>query len=271
MTQCTDFVYAFPIRPTSSTNNINCRYSVKLEQLFHPCSAGVAETLHCSFSLWHCLIDPRPPPPPPSLPHLMKIDLFCLDFHSAFRLRGFSLQCQLYISSKCVAVIKEKASQPGPRQQAKVDTNVIETGYWYSPCWTPAHLGGELFLLCTWSLEVFLSEWVFCSFMFCVCKTAWVSCHFLFSCFLSSSVIGSVQICQSDILMHSQARSDFWSSSDSPLLEISIQPMKGLHFPGCKHHLQNKIFSARFMAAHEAIQTNMWVNIIHWWLMLGGY
>lgn len=95
--------------------------------------------------------------PPPSLTHLMKIDLFCLDFHSAFRLRGFSLQCQLYIFSKCVPVIKEKATQPGPRQQAKVDTNVIETGYWYSPCWTPAHLGGEPFLLYTLSLEVFLS------------------------------------------------------------------------------------------------------------------
>lgn len=102
----------------------------------------------------------------------MKIDLFCLDFHSAFRLRDFSLQCQLYIFSECVPVIKEKATQPGPRQQAKVDTNVIETGYWYSPCWLPAHLGRSCVFSAHWAWSFSLSWWVFCSFMFSVCAPA---------------------------------------------------------------------------------------------------
>lgn len=190
----------------------------------------------------------------------MKIDLFCLDFPSAFRLRGFSLQCQLYIFSECVPVIKEKATQPGPRQQAKVDTNVIETGYWYSPCWTPGRSGGELFLLCT--RELFLSPWVFCSFMFSVCNTAWIPCHFLFSCFLSSVIIGWLHICQSDILMPSQDRSDLWSSSDSPLAwDLNLAILRFCIFSGRLHHLENEIFS----------HANMWVIKTHWWLMQGDY
>lgn len=142
---------------TSATNHsscISCRCSVKLVRwiLRLYCRSNRDSALF--FLPWLRLIDP---PHTPSLPHLMKIDLFCLDFHSAFRLRDFSLQCQLYIFSECVPVIKEKATQPGPRQQGKVDTNVIETGYWYSPCWLPAHLGRELCLLCTLSMEVFRS------------------------------------------------------------------------------------------------------------------
>lgn len=40
--------------------------------------------------------------PPPSLPHLMKIDLFCLDFHSASRLRGFfSAMSAVYFLPVC--------------------------------------------------------------------------------------------------------------------------------------------------------------------------
>ena len=115
-----------------------------------PCLSGAAETL--SFLLL-TLVDWSSSH---SVSHLMKMDLFCLDFRSAFCLSDFSLQCWLYLFSVCVPVIKEKATQPGPRQQAKVDTNVIETGYWYSKCWLPAHLARELFLLCILSMEVFL-------------------------------------------------------------------------------------------------------------------
>lgn len=98
--------------------------------------------------------------PSHSVPHLMRIDLFCLDFRSAFRLSNFSLRrwlCFLFcFLCVCTSHKKEKATQPGPRQQAKVDTNVIETGYWYSQSWLPCHLVGELFLLCIQSTEVFL-------------------------------------------------------------------------------------------------------------------
>lgn len=46
-----------------------------------------------------------------------------------FRLRDFSLQCQPYMFSEFVPVIIKKATELDPRQQTKVDTNVIETAY----------------------------------------------------------------------------------------------------------------------------------------------
>lgn len=169
--------------------------------------------------------------------------------------------------SKLVPVIKEKPTEPGPRQQVKVDTNVTETAYWYSPYWVPescvSHTEHGGFPQSKCSVH---------SCFLCVSpNTAEVPCHFSFSCCLTAVTIGSLRICHSDILMQNQAQSDFWSSSVSPLLEISIQPLKGLHFIGCMHDLLEKIFSARFMAAHEATWTSMWVNIIHLWLMHGAH
>lgn len=79
------------------------------------CSARVNRDSALFFLPWLQLIDPHPTTHTPSLPHLMKIDLFCLGFHSAFRLRDFSLRCQLYIFSKCVPVIKEKGHTAGPQ------------------------------------------------------------------------------------------------------------------------------------------------------------
>lgn len=119
-----------------------------------PCTAGVQQKL-CTVLSHHdfgWLI-------PAHIHSLIWWKLICSVwiFCSAFRLRYFSLQCWLYFFSECVPAIKEKATQPGPRQQTKVDTNLIETGYWYSPCWLPAHLDRELFLLCILSMEVFLS------------------------------------------------------------------------------------------------------------------
>lgn len=48
MIRCGDFVYVFSILLTSPTNQssyINCRYSVKLDRILHPCAAAVVLSL----------------------------------------------------------------------------------------------------------------------------------------------------------------------------------------------------------------------------------
>lgn len=161
MIQCSDFFHAFPARefhiPNPPIPKSDGIYQLQIFSDVGPVDTFPVlqeEQKLCTVLSPLTSVDWSSPP---SLPRLMKIDLFCLDFRSTFRLRDFSLLCWLYISFECVPIIKEKATQPGPRQQVKVDTNVIETGYWYSPCSLPAHLGGELFLRCTLIMVVFLS------------------------------------------------------------------------------------------------------------------
>lgn len=147
---------------TSPTNHswcISCRYRVKSAHL--NCRV-VTETLHCSFSSDFAWLIP-PTLTPSSDENWFVLFGFSVRFSPQ---RFFTAMSAVYFLRVCPSR-KRKGHAAGARQQAKVDTNVIETGYWYSPCWLPAHLGRELFLLCTLSMEVFLlSLWVFCSFMF---------------------------------------------------------------------------------------------------------
>lgn len=127
--------------------------AVPTPMLPSPRAAGAAETLHMLFFLLLTLLDWSLSH---SLPHLMKIDLFC--FLLCFSPQRF-FTAMLAVSPLAVSPSHKRKghTQPGLRQEAKVDTNVIETGYWYSPCRLPAHLGKELFLLCILSVEVFSS------------------------------------------------------------------------------------------------------------------
>lgn len=267
---CTWFVLL--TSPTNHTSCINCRYSVKLVRWrARPVVPELTETLLCSFSPDFSWLIPTSPHTHLHSPIWWKLICSVWVFTPLFRLRDFSLRCQLYIFSKCVPVIKEKGHTAGPQTTGEGRYKRYWNWLLIFPLLTACPLRQRaVSSLHTWAWR--FSSHSGCSVHSCfsLCEpeeTARVPCHFLFACLLSSVMTGSLRICQSDILMQSQAQSDFWSSSNFPLLEISIQPLKALDFPGCMHLFQGKIFSARFMAALETTQMSMWVNIIHSWQM----
>lgn len=184
------------------------------------------------FLTWLGLIDPPPTTFTPSSDENWFV-LFGFSLHFSPQ-RFFTAVSAVYFLPLCVPAMKEKATQLGPRQQTEVDTDVIETGYWYSSCWLPAYLGRELLLSCTRSgrLSFHSGRSVHSCFLSESLKTAGVPCHVCFWSPLSSVMTASLNICQSDILMQSQAPGlTFEAWTILLLLKISIQPVRGLHFP----------------------------------------
>lgn len=111
---CTWFVLL--TSPTNHTSCINCRYSVKLVWWrARPVVPELTETLLCSFSPDFSWLIPTPPHTHLHSPIWWKLICSVWVFTPLFRLRDFSLRCQLYIFSKCVLVIKEKGHTAGPQ------------------------------------------------------------------------------------------------------------------------------------------------------------
>lgn len=102
-------------------------------------------------------------------------------------------------------VMKEKATEPEPRQQATVDTDVIETGYWYSQSWPPGHLGSEPLLLCTPSAGSSLHSW----FLWKKCSGLLSFLIFMLSRFSHERFAEHLSTWR----LNAESESDFWSFS----------------------------------------------------------
>lgn len=111
------------IRPSnvSHSSRINCRCSVKLVQRrLRLCCRSFNRASALFFLLWLWLIDSTHTHTTththaPSLPRLMKIDLFCLDFHCAFSpQRFFTAMSAVYFLRVC-PTRKRKGHRAGPQ------------------------------------------------------------------------------------------------------------------------------------------------------------
>lgn len=226
--EATLFTFSAPRWPTSFLTSpivhqwgTDCRYLLKL-----PCrtNGNSAQFLFsCPDFGW--LI-----PSQHTLPHLMKIDLFCLDFSLRFSpQRVFAAVSAVYISLRAS---RRQAWKKRPRShQAKVDTNVTETVCRCSRLPPTYRQGGR-----SSSAHEAPAPPSFPPLLVTL-RTARLPCHFLFSCLLSSVMIGSLRIRRID-LSHCSGRASGRTPEARALLPPAwnFNPATG-RFTFCRMHL----------------------------------